>query len=287
MTSCFFVSDLHGQVERYATLFRCIEAEPPAAVFLGGDLLPAGIGTIWGIGGAREDFVTNFLAKGFLAIRDRLGDEYPEVFLILGNDDSRFEEAAVLDAATRGAWTYLHERRIRFGEYVLYGYANVPPTPYHLKDWERYDVSRHVDPGCIPPTEGWRSIPVPRREQQYRTITKDLARLVVDDNLEKAVFLFHAPPYKTALDRAPLDDQMIDYAPLDVHIGSIALRRFIESLQPWLTLHGHAHDSARLTGSWQDRIGRTVCLSAAHHGPELALVRFDLDHPEQATRELL
>jgi hypothetical protein len=36
-----------------------------------------------------------------------------------------------------------------------------------------------------------------------------------------------------------------------------------------------------------ERIGRTVCLSAAHDGPELALVRFDLDAPSQARRELL
>ncbi len=47
------------------------------------------------------------------------------------------------------------------------------------------------------------------------------------------------------------------------------------------------HESARLTGAWRDRIGRTVCLSAAHDGPELALVRLDLDEPEAATRDLL
>ena len=52
-------------------------------------------------------------------------------------------------------------------------------------------------------------------------------------------------------------------------------------------LHGHVHESARLTGAWRDRIGRTLCLSAAHNGPELALVRLDLDDPEGATRELL
>lgn len=40
------------------------------------------------------------------------------------------------------------------------------------------------------------------------------------------------------------------YAPMDVHVGSIALRRFIEARQPLLTLHGHVHESARLTGSW-------------------------------------
>jgi Icc-related predicted phosphoesterase len=80
---------------------------------------------------------------------------------------------------------------------------------------------------------------------------------------------------------------MVDHAPLDVHVGSIAVRRFIEERQPLLALHGHVHESSRLTGSWKDRIGRTVCLSAAHDGPELAVVRFDPTRPEAATRELV
>jgi len=70
-------------------------------------------------------------------------------------------------------------------------------------------------------------------------------------------------------------------------VGSVAVRRFIEERQPLLTLHGHIHESARLTGDWQDRIGRTFMFSAAHDGPELALVRFDLENLEGATRELI
>ena len=77
---------------------------------------------------------------------------------------------------------------------------------------------------------------------------------------------------------------MVDHVPLDVHVGSIAVRRFIEARQPRLTLHGHVHESARLTGSWRDRIGRTLMLGAAHDGPELALVRFDLERPGAALR---
>jgi hypothetical protein len=54
-----------------------------------------------------------------------------------------------------------------------------------------------------------------------------------------------------------------------------------------VSLHGHVHESARLTGVWRGRIGRTHVLGGAHGGPELALVRFDPDDPEAATRELL
>jgi hypothetical protein len=173
------------------------------------------------------------------------------------------------------------------GLFTVYGYSYVPPTPFLLKDWERYDVSRYVDPGCVSPEEGKYTVPVSERARRYCTIKEDLDTLAGEDDLRDAVFLFHAPPYETNLDRAALDDKMIDNVPLDVHVGSIAIRRFIAERQPLLTLHGHIHESTRLTNLWKDRIGRTFVFSAAHDGPELALVRFELEHLGSATRELL
>jgi Icc-related predicted phosphoesterase len=169
----------------------------------------------------------------------------------------------------------------------VYGYACVPPTPFLKRDWERYDVSRYVDPGCVSPELGMRSVPVDAHEIRYGTIAADLERLADEDDLRDSVFLFHTPPYRTALDRAALDGRMVDHVPMDVHVGSIAVRRFIEERQPLLTLHGHIHESARLTGAWRDRIGRTHLFSAAHDGPELCLVRFDLENPAEATRALI
>lgn len=287
MPSCFFASDLHGDESRYRKLFEAIASERPAGVFLGGDLLPSGLFSLAGISSLHRDFVGGFLAPGFLELSHRLGAARPAVFLILGNDDARVEEAAVLEAATRGAWHYAHSRRLALGEHDVYGYAFVPPTPFPLKDWERYDVSRFVDPGCVSPEEGRRTVPVAEREARYSTIAQDLAELTGESSLQRAIVLFHTPPHDTVLDRAGLDGKMIDHVPLDVHVGSIAVRRFIEVHQPLVTLHGHVHESTRLTGTWRCTIGRTHSLTAAHDGPELALVRFDPDALEFATRELI
>jgi Icc-related predicted phosphoesterase len=172
-------------------------------------------------------------------------------------------------------------------EFLVFGYACVPPTPFLLKDWERYDVSRYVDPDCLSPEEGMHSVPVPDSDLRNTTIKADLEHLVGKDDLSNAIFLFHSPPYQTNLDRAALDGKMVDHVPLDLNVGSIAVRRFIETSQPLLTLHGHVHESARITGLWKDKIGRTYAFSAAHDGPELALVRFRLDDLEASTRELI
>ncbi len=287
MGHCFFVSDLHGRPGRYRKLFAAAVQERPAAIFLGGDLFPTGMASLAAAETAFDDFIRDFLAPGFADLRARLGKTCPRVFLIPGNDDVRSEEAILRAMEAEGLWEYIHERKIDWDDFAVFGYACVPPTPFQLKDWERYDVSRYLDPGCVSPEQGWRSVPVPEREIKYATIQKDLEALAGTGDLSRSIFLFHTPPYQTHLDRAALDGRMVDHVPLDVHVGSIALRRFIEKRQPRITLHGHIHESARLTGSWKDRIGNTHLFSAAHDGPQLALVRFDPEAPEQARRELL
>jgi Icc-related predicted phosphoesterase len=286
MNTCFFVTDLHGSEERCHKLFKAIEKELPAAVFLGGDLLPSGLGTILGAQGY-DDFLKDIFAAGFEKLKKIMNSDYPAVFIILGNDDSRIREQDMEQFENEGIWRYMHNKHVTWRDYQIYGYAYVPPTPFLLKDWERYDVSRYLDPLCVAPEEGWFSVPITKSSLKYQTIQDDLQQLTQNSDLSRAVFLFHTPPHNTNLDRAALDGKKVNYVDLDVHVGSIAVRRFIESRQPLLTLHGHIHESTRITGSWKERIGDTIALSAAHDSSELALVRFDLDALENATRELL
>lgn len=224
MRVCLFASDLHGRTERYEKLFRLLEEQRPALVALGGDLPP--------ISPVGAGFLDGYLRRRARELRRRLKGRYPSLLLILGNDDPRSEEAELQDGEREGLWLYLHNRRVELFGRTFFDYACIPPSPFLLKDWERYDISRHVDPGCL--------------------------------SLEEALFLFHAPPYRTSLDQAALH------------------RR-----QPLVSLHGHVHEPSRLSGSWRDRLGRTYCYSAAWNGPELAVVRFDLERPAEAERLLL
>ena len=278
---CFFVSDLHGQPERYRKLMHAIASELPKAVFLGGDLFPHTAARQT----SSERFVDQILGDGFRSLREALADRYPRVFLIMGNDDPRQHEASVMRLAATGLWEYVHGDRVAFDGFAVYGYACVPPSPFRLKDWERYDELRSVRPGCLSPEEGFCT--VPPGDAPFRTIADDLELLAGHDNQGGAIWLFHAPPHKTALDRVEISDRMLQRGVLDVHIGSIAIRRFIEIHQPLITLHGHIHESARLTGSWREQLGRTHLFNAGHDGPELALVRFDPAAPQLATRQLL
>jgi uncharacterized protein len=281
MTRCFFISDLHGHIDRYEKLFMEIRQHKPRLVFFGGDLLPHGMHHQ-----IVDDFTEDFLFVQFSNLMEEMGEDYPRIYLILGNDDPRLEESKFIELGETGVWHYLHDRKETFDGYTFYGYANVPPTPFRFKDWERYDVSRYVDPGCITPEEGFRSME-PTVDLAFATILDELKLLTGDEPMDKSVFLFHSPPYKSYLDRAALDGRMIDHVPIDVHVGSIAIMRFIEERQPWLTMHGHVHESSRITGHWMQRFGKTNAFSAAWDGPELALIDFDLEDPLKARRLII
>jgi Icc-related predicted phosphoesterase len=283
---CAFASDLHGRPSRYEALLASLAADPPEVLLLGGDLLPHAFSDQLGQGSG-GDFLRDFLGPRLEAARTCLGVRYPRVLYIPGNDDPRNEMASAAALEAAGLWRDLHLGRVTIGLWTFFGYAFVPPTPFLLKDWERYDVSRFVDPGCVPPEEGWRTHPVDAEEARTATIHEDLRALAGDESLERSIWLFHAPPYQTHLDRAALDGRSVEHAPLDVHVGSVAIRRFLDARQPRLSLHGHVHESARLTGAWRDLLGATHVMSAAHDGPELSLVRFEPERPEQASRLLL
>ena len=282
MTTALFTSDLHGSKKKYEFLFNNILIIKPAVVFLGGDLMGLAAKAQNNAIPTGEDFLYDYLAMNLQKIRDELKNEYPAIFVILGNDDPKIHEAALLDISTTGLLTYVNELKVNFQAYNVIGYSHVPPTPFLNKDWEKYDVSRFVDVGCVSPEEGFRSIPISVNELRFFTIKRDLEKLFTDVDLSKTICLFHAPPYQTKLDRAALDGVQIDHAPLDVNVGSIAIKEFILTRSPYLTLHGHIHESSGITGSWKERIGDTVSFQGATEPNEYGIILFDLDDPNNA-----
>jgi Icc-related predicted phosphoesterase len=279
MIKSFFVTDLHGKPDRYRKLFNRIECDVPEVVFFGGDLLPHRLRRIENY----DDFTLEFLLPSLREMKRKMDTCFPEIYIILGNDDARNEEIKFIDADREGLLNYINQKKERFRDYLIFGYSFVPPSPFQLKDWEKYDISRYVDPGCVSPNEGFRTYP-PDYDPEYDTIHEDIKILTEGADMAKSIFLFHTPPYKTNLDRAELDGKFIDHVPIDVHVGSIAVKRLIDERQPYITLHGHIHESTRITGSWFQKFGNTVSFNGSHDGNELCITVIDLDNPESARR---
>ena len=98
MYRCFFVSDIHGRIDRYNRLFDEILEEKPNILFIGGDILPA----YRSIDSRYDDFIQNFLVSNLLRLKEKLISDYPEVFLILGNDDPMIQEEKIIKAEETG-----------------------------------------------------------------------------------------------------------------------------------------------------------------------------------------
>jgi Icc-related predicted phosphoesterase len=207
-------------------------------------------------------------------------------FVIMGNDDPRIFEEIFKDKDKNKIINYVHLKTVKFSNLFITGYSYVPPTPFQLKDWEKYDVSRYVDVGAISPESGIRTVKVDQDEIICSTMSEDIEKLSKNAPIEKTIFLFHSPPYNSNLDHAAVHGKLIEHVPMDIHAGSIAIQRFIEKKQPMLTLHGHIHETVSLTKVWKEKNGKTFSFSGVSYYSEFAVVFFDTEKLEKAERKI-
>lgn len=283
----FFVSDLHGRKTRYDSLFNSIFSERPELVLIGGDLLPSGISILTN-DDINGDFFDDYLKNKLISLKSKMKETFPLICVIAGNDDPAIYEEKFIELENSGLWKYVNQKIINFNGFNIIGYCFVPPTPFLLKDWEKYDVSRFIDVGCVSPEEGFHSVKVEPNIIRYSTISEDLNLLTKGVGFNSTIFLFHSPPYNSNLDKINTKNKMIDFVQPDENVGSIAIRKFIEKNQPLLTLHGHIHESTSLTGEWKIKIGNTICMNASTNSAELSVIKFSINGTDiEATRKLI
>lgn len=111
--------------------------------------------------------------------------------------------------------------------------------------------------GWVNPTP-WKTTREEDEDKLEERLEKYISQL---KNPSSAIFNFHAPPYQSKIDEAPLLDK--DLNPVIqqgrvvmVPVGSKAVRKMIEKHQPFLGLHGHIHESSGCI-----KIGKTYCVN--------------------------
>jgi hypothetical protein len=180
-----------------------------------------------------RDFLSRHLIAALGLLLASLERAFPSVFVIMGNDDARSEEGALQAADARGLLHYVHGRTVSCGAYDVYGYAYVPPTPFHLMT-ERYDVSATSSRAACRRRRAGARFP-PMRAAATSDHQKTSPSAGTARRLRRV--LFHTPPCGP-LDRAALDGLTVDRArwtcmsaawPCGVHREPAAL----------LTLYGH------------------------------------------------
>ncbi|MBK9710657.1 MAG: metallophosphoesterase [Kouleothrix sp.] len=268
-----YTADLHGHIASYRSLLDLAVATGAQAAIVGGDLLPHAI-RLQGAIEFQRDFIATQLRPLLAAFRAR--QPGVAVYLLAGNDDWAGAIAALDDLEREGLALPLHERVYPLvapggGQGLwLAGYACVPLTPFSIKDYERrddrplppfsFDMAyqswggeiRRVDGAAI---EAWPSI------------DEALAALARQSDPRRTIYVCHTPPSDTPLDQMPRDK----------HVGSRALRAFIERHAPPLTLHGHIHEAPQITGRYTTRLGDTWSVNPGHVPRRFQAVSLDTD----------
>lgn len=292
-----YSADLHGDIDAYRALLDLSVATGAQAAIVGGDLLPHAIALKSALQTQRD-----FIAERLRPLLRWFRSSHPQidVYLLAGNDDWAGAIGDLGELEREGLAFPLHERVYRLsgewgsggvgewgstprsltptpphslthsGDLWLAGYACVPLTPFSIKDYERRDD------GPLPPFSfgmaytSWGGEIQPVRAESIAaqpSIAEALATLARRSDPQRTIYVCHTPPADTPLDQMPRGR----------HVGSRALRAFIEQHAPPLTLHGHIHESPAMSGRYAARLGSTWSINPGHDPLRFQAVTLDTD----------
>ncbi len=257
-----FVTDLHGNTRYYDRLCEVAREAEIDVVINGGDMLPKACDLF-----QQDQFITTQLVDHF----SELDDAGIRCLCYLGNDDLRVFDGLFEETCDRFALvTNLAQRLVEIDGQEFVGMNWVVDYPFRLKDRCRKDTENYLfqpqyGEGILSTPNGWENIPNwPAYAASLPTIEDELNALPEPQRIGDAIYVIHMPPYGIGLDECWSGTR----------VGSLAITAFLADKQPRLSLHGHIHESPRVSGKWSTTIGRTTCVQPGQ-GPELTYVIVD------------
>lgn len=256
-------SDLHGNEEKYNKIRSVATREKAGAIVLAGDICS----DITPINGLYE-----WLSGWFSVWVQRVVQEGIHLICVRGNHDpNALDHVMESLSASSGMVHWVDRTPLELNGYTFVGMSEVKDLPHSVKDRARLDYSeKELDGSFQPPnffisTEvdgeyGWIKYPIEEWAAHVSSLPKlyDILWHLPVDDWSKAVLVAHGPPFGLGLDVLPTGEQ----------VGSIALTDFIEDNQPYLTLHGHIHNSPNQTNIRKATINKSLCVQMGqlwHH----------------------
>lgn len=260
-----YVTDLHGSKWKYDKLFKVAKSFHVDIVINGGDMLPKCRSDLFRQG----EFIEDFLDKHFSHFNSN-GIHY---LCCLGNDDLIIHDELFEKTCNKYPFIFnLAQRKLDLLEYEFIGFNWVVDTPFRLKDRCRmdtpeYEFQEQYGSALLSTPDDWEDLDDwEEYAHSIKTIEQELKVLVRPSDMSKTIYVIHMPPYKIGLDKC-------DHG---LEVGSKAVYEFLEKNQPFISLHGHIHESPSITGKWHAKIGNTMCVQPGQLEP-FTYVVIDLD----------
>jgi uncharacterized protein len=266
----FFTSDLHGHAEKYQRVLELLKRRGSNVLILGGDLLPNG-GHL-----SPYRIVCDYIRGEFqeFLLRAKETVKNLRVLTIFGNNDWVFSIEEFKKLENESLLTMLdHQKPFAECEISILGLSYCSPTPFPFKDFERRDL--RDDPPARHNGYVWspaKNQTIPVQGERYFSENPSLQDMLDSSDAadQKLILVSHVPPINTYLD--------VTYS--QAHVGSKAVRDFIEKRQPLLCLHGHVHEAPKVTGTISESLGVSLCINPGQPSDKLSAVRWSSDKPD-------
>jgi len=298
LTRVFFATDIHGSERAFMKFVNAGKFYKVDTLILGGDITGKMIVPVV----ERKDgtHVANYLGNDFQFpteedIESFMGDVrnagyYPtrmnqDEYDAVKDDEKAADELFVrLMGETAQRWLEIAAERLKPDGIRMFitGGNDDDLTMnqfFEKSEWAEYvedkvvfidDHHEMISSAYVNPTP-WET---PREATEEDLAEKIEAMVAQLENVENSIWNFHAPPYDSGLDIAPLLDTSV-YPPAPVlksgevvytNVGSKAVKEAIEKYQPLLGLHGHIHEAKGIRN-----IGRTTCMNPGSEYSEAIL----------------
>ena len=267
-----YACDIHGDIGKYEQLYKTLKETNINTLVLGGDLLPKKADL-------RAPIQRRFINGYFNEYMKKLNSEKIRFVGILGNDDLESIEPDYINMISKYENIYnVDGKKIDIDGISFIGLSKVLDTPFFRKDRITIEDGREMPKQlkeivyvnkCTEPLtiDEWKIY----REENIPHMDEELNKLPKPTEGNKAVFIFHAPPYGCGLDNCKDGDK----------VGSNAITQFIKNEEPYMTFHGHIHESPKISGKWYEKIDNTICIQpgqSEYKEPVLNYVIVDTDN---------
>lgn len=270
-----YTTDLHGSAPHYKEALDLAVKNRARWIFIGGDITAHDT----------SDYQRDQISDQIIPQLYKFHEAHPniEIYIMMGNNDWAVNMDLLEAAADEEILRLLHKKKYKLAgtDKFVAGYCCVDITPFDRKDWDRWDdrnicrLGARLD-GYLSAPE-WQRVSLDDDRKSGDTIAAGLKKLGRRTKPARTIYVMHAPPANCGLDVTRFGE----------HVGSQAMRAFIEKRQPYLTLCGHVHESPVVSdkegnkGRWAEIINGAFVVNPGQHKDKLHAVVFDVNEPRQ------
>lgn len=276
-----YVTDLHGDKEKYKKTLEIAIEKQIDVIVNGGDMLPKQCNRHL----EQPVFIKQFLREYF----KELQKHNIKYLAMLGNDDLLAVDDLFDTVCNEFPNVYnIAGRKVNINGFEFIGMNYILDHPFGCKDRVITEID-YVPQRQLSTFAGtsneydydriYNWLEYSKTELPY--MCDVLNQLPKPDNPQKTVYIMHMPPARLRL------GQLL-YQDLD--IGSVDIYNFLKERQPLFSLHGHIHESPDTEkGKWCNQIGNTICIQTGQtelFASDMVYAEIDLQHQEFRREEV-